>query len=66
VHLKIALSNEYCTSTCALSAGMGVFRSADDTSGICKGLLNFSEKCILTEKSEMFLVQRSFTKSKLG
>lgn len=45
---------------------MGVFVCADDTSGICRGLVSFFEKCIFTEKSEMVLVHKSFSKSKTG
>lgn len=45
---------------------MGVFVCADDTSGICRGLLSFTEKCVFTKKSEMFLVHTSFTKSTTG
>lgn len=63
MHLKIALSN-YCVSTCALSVCIGVFVCADDTSGICKELLSFIEKWEFTKKSEMFLVHKSFAKSK--
>lgn len=50
-------------NTHSLSVCMGVFVCADDTTGICGGQLIFFEKCIFTEKSEIFLVHRSFIKS---
>lgn len=65
MHLKIALSN-YCVSTCALSVCMGVFVCPGDSSGMCRELLSFIEKCVFTKKSEMFLLHKSFTKSKTG
>lgn len=65
MHLKIARCN-YCVSTCALSVCTDVFVCADDNSGMCRELLSFTEKCIFTKKSEMFLVHKSSTKSETG